>query len=60
MDKENKYGIIDSNMMDNGLIIICMETGTEFYISSEWTFVNGAKKKGVWAHGNRLRWLDDD
>lgn len=29
-------------------------------ISSEWTFVNGGKKKGVWANGNRLRWLDDD
>lgn len=27
MVKENKYGIIDNNMMDNGLIIICMEKG---------------------------------
>ncbi|CAD8088612.1 unnamed protein product [Paramecium primaurelia] len=35
---------VDNNMHGNG----------------EWTFVNGAKKKGVWAHGNRLRWLDDD
>ena len=30
MEKENKYGIIDNNMMDNGQIIICMEKGINF------------------------------
>jgi hypothetical protein len=32
MEKENKYGIIDNNMMDNGLIIICMEKGINFIL----------------------------
>lgn len=28
--------------------------------NGEWVFPNGGKKKGVWANGNRIRWLDDD
>lgn len=64
MARERKPGRMVKRLQDSGRIIVCMAKGKNKILNlstfREWTFPNGAKKHGVWANGNRVRWLDDE